>query len=62
VHAYIKGKIVLRKMLSFFRAIFEGIIKPKPLTLSWAGDRPKMVDQMGFTSNCITPQVHTVGK
>ena len=32
------------------------------LTLSWAGDRPKMVDQMGFTSNCITPQVHTVGK
>ena len=32
------------------------------LTLLWAGDRPKMVDQMGFTSNCITPQVHTVGK
>ena len=32
------------------------------LTLLWAGDRPKMVDQMGFTSNCIAPQVHTVGK
>ena len=32
------------------------------LTLLWAGDRPKMVDQMGFTSNCITPQVHTVEK
>ena len=38
------------------------LLTPDQLTLLWAGDRPKMVDQMGFTSNCITPQVHTVGK
>ena len=31
VHVYCKRKIVLRKILSFFRVIFGGIIKPEPL-------------------------------